>query len=118
MDHVEASPTGGHPIVYGDWLGADGAPTVVVYGHYDVQPVDPLDEWTSPPFEPAVVGSRVLARGAGDDKSNITIFIQAVEALLADPRPACRSTCASCSRARRSRRRSTSSRGSWPTGSG
>ena len=82
MAHAEASPTGGHPIVYGDWLGAEGAPTVVVYGHYDVQPVDPLGEWTSPPFEPAVVGSRVLARGASDDKSNITIFIQAVEALL------------------------------------
>jgi acetylornithine deacetylase/succinyl-diaminopimelate desuccinylase-like protein len=82
MTHVEASPTGGHPIVYGDWLAADGAPTVVVYGHYDVQPVDPLGEWTSPPFEPAVVGSRVLARGASDDKSNIAIFLQAVEALL------------------------------------
>jgi acetylornithine deacetylase/succinyl-diaminopimelate desuccinylase-like protein len=83
MDHVEASPTGGHPIVYADWLGAEGAPTVVVYGHYDVQPVDPVGEWTSPPFEPAVVGSRVMARGASDDKSNITIFIQAVEAILA-----------------------------------
>jgi acetylornithine deacetylase/succinyl-diaminopimelate desuccinylase-like protein len=83
LDHVEASETGGHPMVYADWLGADGAPTVVVYGHYDVQPPDPLDEWTSPPFEPAVVGNRLLARGASDDKSNITIFIQAVEALLA-----------------------------------
>jgi len=83
MDHVEASETGGHPIVYADWLGAEGAPTVVTYGHYDVQPADPLGEWTSPPFEPAVVGSRVLARGASDDKSNITIFMQAVEALLA-----------------------------------
>src|SRR6185295_16186596 len=83
MDHVEASETGGHPIVYADWLGADGAPTVVAYGHYDVQPVDPVSEWTSPPFEPVVVGSRILARGASDDKSNITIFMQAVEALLA-----------------------------------
>ncbi len=83
MEHVEASETGGHPIVYADWLGASSAPTVVAYGHYDVQPVDPLGEWSSPPFEPAVVGSRVLARGASDDKSNITIFIQAVEALLA-----------------------------------
>jgi acetylornithine deacetylase/succinyl-diaminopimelate desuccinylase-like protein len=83
MDHVEASETGGHPIVYADWLGAEGAPTAVVYGHYDVQPVDPLGEWSSPPFEPAVVGSRVLARGASDDKSNITIFMQAVEAVLA-----------------------------------
>ncbi|HSS34945.1 MAG TPA: dipeptidase [Patescibacteria group bacterium] len=83
LDHVEASVTGGHPIVYGDWLGAAGAPTVVVYGHYDVQPADPLDEWTSPPFEPAVVGSRILARGSSDDKSNIAIFAAAVEALLA-----------------------------------
>lgn len=83
MDHVEASETGGHPIVYADWLGAKGAPTVVVYGHYDVQPTDPLAEWTSPPFEPTVVGDRILARGASDDKSNITIFSQAVEALLA-----------------------------------
>lgn len=83
LEHVEASETGGHPMVYGDWLGADGAPTVVVYGHYDVQPPDPLAEWTSPPFEPAVVGNRLLARGASDDKSNITIFVEAVAALLA-----------------------------------
>jgi acetylornithine deacetylase/succinyl-diaminopimelate desuccinylase-like protein len=83
LDHAEASETGGHPIVYADWLGAEGAPTVVVYGHYDVQPADPLGEWTAPPFEPVVVGERVLGRGASDDKSNITIFIQAVEALLA-----------------------------------
>ncbi len=83
MDHAEASPTGGHPIVYADWLHAAGAPTVVVYGHYDVQPTDPIDEWTSPPFEPVVVDGRVLARGSSDDKSNITIFLQAVEALLA-----------------------------------
>jgi len=83
MDHAEASPTGGHPIVYVDWLHAAGAPTVVVYGHYDVQPTDPIDEWTSPPFDPVVVDGRVLARGSSDDKSNITIFLQAVEALLA-----------------------------------
>ena len=83
MEHVEVSPTGGHPIVYADWLHAAGAPTVVAYGHYDVQPVDPLDEWTSPPFEPVVVGDRILARGASDDKGNITILVDAVEALLA-----------------------------------
>jgi acetylornithine deacetylase/succinyl-diaminopimelate desuccinylase-like protein len=83
MEHVEVSPTGGHPIVYADWLHAAGAPTVVAYGHYDVQPVDPLDEWTSPPFEPVVVGDRILARGASDDKGNITIMVAAVEALLA-----------------------------------
>ena len=83
LEHVEVSETGGHPMVYADWLGAGTAPTVVVYGHYDVQPPDPLDEWTSPPFEPAVVGNRLLARGASDDKSNIAIFVAAVGALLA-----------------------------------
>jgi acetylornithine deacetylase/succinyl-diaminopimelate desuccinylase-like protein len=83
LEHAEVSETGGHPIVYADWLHAEGAPTVVAYGHYDVQPVDPLDEWTSPPFEPIVVGDRVLARGASDDKSNVTILVQAAAALLA-----------------------------------
>jgi acetylornithine deacetylase/succinyl-diaminopimelate desuccinylase-like protein len=83
LDHVEVCETGGHPIVYADWLGAPGAPTVVAYGHYDVQPVDPLDAWTSPPFEPAVVGDRVLARGAGDDKANVAILVQAAATLLA-----------------------------------
>ena len=56
IEHVEVAETGGHPVVYGDWLHAAGAPTVLVYGHYDVQPVDPLDQWTSPPFEPVVEG--------------------------------------------------------------
>jgi acetylornithine deacetylase/succinyl-diaminopimelate desuccinylase-like protein len=83
LEHAEVCETGGHPIVYADWLHADGAPTIVVYGHYDVQPVDPLDEWTSPPFEPAVVGDRVLARGASDDKSNVMIVVQTAAALLA-----------------------------------
>lgn len=83
LEHVEVCETGGHPIVYADWLHAEGAPTIVVYGHYDVQPVDPLDEWTSPPFEPVVAGDRVLARGACDDKANTMIAIQAASALLA-----------------------------------
>ena len=83
LDHVEASETGGHPIVYADWLHADGAPTVIAYGHYDVQPVDPLDEWVTAPFEPTVDGDRVRARGASDDKANISILVQTVEALLA-----------------------------------
>ena len=56
LEHVEVAETGGHPVVYADWLHAPDAPTVLVYGHYDVQPVDPLDLWTSPPFEPVVVG--------------------------------------------------------------
>ena len=60
--------TDGHPIVYGEWLGAKDAPTVLVYGHYDVQPVDPLELWDSSPFEPTIKGKRIYARGASDDK--------------------------------------------------
>jgi acetylornithine deacetylase/succinyl-diaminopimelate desuccinylase-like protein len=83
MTHVEVSETGGHPIVYADWLHADGAPTAVAYAHYDVQPVDPVSEWHHPPFEPTVEDGRILARGASDDKSNLGILVQAAEALLA-----------------------------------
>ncbi|MFI5255505.1 MAG: dipeptidase [Candidatus Limnocylindrales bacterium] len=83
LEHVEAAETGGHPIVYADWLHAAGAPTVVAYGHYDVQPVDPLEEWSSSPFEPVVTPERILARGASDDKANITIMVDAAAALLA-----------------------------------
>ncbi len=83
VEHVEINETDRHPIVYGDWLHADGAPTAIVYGHYDVQPVDPLDLWESPPFEPIVSGERILARGAADDKGQIMIHVRAVEALLA-----------------------------------
>jgi len=83
VEHVAAEETGGHPIVYGDWLHADGAPTVVVYGHYDVQPVDPLELWHSPPFEPVISNGRMLARGAADDKGQIHMHLRAIEALLA-----------------------------------
>jgi acetylornithine deacetylase/succinyl-diaminopimelate desuccinylase-like protein len=83
LEHVEVSDTGGPPIVYADWLHAEGAPTAVAYAHYDVQPVDPLDEWRHPPFEPVVEGDRVLARGASDDKSSVAILLDAVEAMLA-----------------------------------
>jgi acetylornithine deacetylase/succinyl-diaminopimelate desuccinylase-like protein len=83
LENVDVSETGGHPIVYADWLHAAGAPTVLLYGHYDVQPVDPLDEWQAPPFEPVVRDGRVLARGASDDKSNVSIALSAAEALLA-----------------------------------
>ncbi|MBA2373762.1 MAG: dipeptidase [Chloroflexi bacterium] len=82
-ENVEVAETGGHPVVYGDWLHAEGAPTVIVYGHYDVQPVDPLELWTSPPFEPVVVGDRILARGAADDKGQIHLHLRALEAILA-----------------------------------
>src|SRR5215213_3887567 len=60
--------TPGHPVVIGEWRGADGAPTVLVYGHYDVQPPEPLDLWTSPPFEPTVRNGNIYARGSVDDK--------------------------------------------------
>jgi len=83
VENVEVAETSGHPVVYGDWLHADGAPTVIVYGHYDVQPVDPLDEWTSPPFEPVIDGDRILARGAADDKGQIHAHVVAATALLA-----------------------------------
>ncbi len=83
MEHVDVSETGGHPIVYADWLHAEGAPTAVAYAHYDVQPVDPVSEWHHPPFEPTIEGDRILARGASDDKSNLGILLQAAEALLA-----------------------------------
>ena len=83
LEHVEVAETGGHPVVYGDWLHAEGAPTVLVYGHYDVQPVDPLDLWTSPPFEPVVDDGRMLARGAADDKGQVHAHAMAATAILA-----------------------------------
>jgi acetylornithine deacetylase/succinyl-diaminopimelate desuccinylase-like protein len=83
IEHVEVTETGGHPVVYGEWLHAPGAPTVIVYGHYDVQPVDPLDLWESAPFEPIVVGDRLQARGAADDKGQVHLHLRAAEALLA-----------------------------------
>jgi acetylornithine deacetylase/succinyl-diaminopimelate desuccinylase-like protein len=72
----------GNPLVYGEWLGAPGKPTVLFYGHYDVQPPDPLDEWKSPPFEPTVRGDDIFARGASDDKGQTYIQIKAVEGLM------------------------------------
>lgn len=82
MEHVEMMETGGHPVVYADWLHAPGKPTVMIYGHFDVQPVDPLALWESPPFEPVIKNDRVYARGASDDKGNMLAPILALEALL------------------------------------
>jgi acetylornithine deacetylase/succinyl-diaminopimelate desuccinylase-like protein len=83
MEHVEVAETGGHPVVYADWLHAAGAPTILGYAHYDVQPVDPIEQWTRAPFEPAVSDGRVLGRGAADDKSHVHMLIRAAEAALA-----------------------------------
>lgn len=73
----------GNPLVYGEWLDAPGRPTLILYGHYDVQPPDPLEEWLSPPFEPAIRNDSLYARGACDDKGQTWILIQAVAGLLA-----------------------------------
>jgi acetylornithine deacetylase/succinyl-diaminopimelate desuccinylase-like protein len=75
--------TPGHPVVIGEWRGAPGAPTVLVYGHYDVQPPEPLDLWTSPPFEPTVRNGNIYARGSVDDKGQLFLHVKALEAHLA-----------------------------------
>lgn len=82
IEHVKIMPTGGHPVVYGDWLHATGRPTVMMYGHFDTQPADPLHLWSHPPFEPTIHDGRVYARGVTDDKGNMLIPILAVEAFL------------------------------------
>src|SRR6187397_2242388 len=82
MQNVRLIETPGFPVVYGDWLGAEGAPTILYYGHYDVQPVDPLDLWESPPFEATIRDGEIYARGAADDKGQIFMHFKAVEAHL------------------------------------
>ena len=82
LENIEIIPTAKHPLVYADWLHAAGKPTVLCYGHYDVQPPDPLDEWISPPFEPVVRDGNLYARGSADDKGQMYMHIKAVEALL------------------------------------
>ena len=74
--------TEGHPLVHGEWNGAPGKPTVLIYGHYDVQPVDPLNLWDSPPFEPVVKDGKIYARGATDDKGQMFMHIKSVEAFF------------------------------------
>ena len=83
LENVEIIPTAKHPLVYADWLHAPGKPTVLCYGHYDVQPPDPLELWKSPPFEPVVRDGNIYARGSADDKGQMYMHIKAVEALRA-----------------------------------
>ena len=83
MENVEVILTAGHPLVYADWLHAPGKPTVLCYGHYDVQPPDPLDEWVTPPFEPTIRDGNIYARGSADDKGQMYSHIKAMEALFA-----------------------------------
>ncbi len=80
MENAKIIETKGHPLVYADWLHAPGKPTVLVYGHYDVQPVDPIDLWDSPPFEPTIRGENIYARGATDDKGQMYMHVKSVEA--------------------------------------
>ena len=82
LENLVIDETDGHPVVYGDWLHAEGKPTILVYGHYDVQPVDPLELWDSSPFEPEVRDNKLYARGASDDKGQVFMHIKAVEALM------------------------------------
>ena len=83
MDGVQVMPTGGHPVVYGQWLGAGAdKPTVLIYGHYDVQPVDPIELWTSGPFEAVQRGDNLYARGTSDMKGQVIASIKAVESIV------------------------------------
>src|SRR5580693_3604848 len=82
LDQAQLIEGNGNPLVYAEWLQAPGKPTVLFYGHYDVQPADPLDEWKSPPFEPTIRGNDIFARGAVDDKGQVYLQIKAVESLL------------------------------------
>ncbi|WP_342513320.1 dipeptidase [Sporosarcina sp. FSL K6-1522] len=82
LENLSIDETAGYPVVYGDWLHAEGQPTILVYGHYDVQPIDPLHLWESAPFEPEIRDNKLFARGASDDKGQVFMHIKAVEALM------------------------------------
>ena len=82
LENVRLADTPGNPIVCGDWLHAPGAPTILLYGHYDVQPVDPLELWESPPFEATIRDGEIYARGAADDKGQVFMHLKAIEAHL------------------------------------
>lgn len=82
LENIELVDTGGFPLVYADWLHAEDAPTVLVYGHYDVQPAEPIEKWDSAPFEPTIRDGKIFARGATDDKGQMFAHIKGVEAHL------------------------------------
>jgi acetylornithine deacetylase/succinyl-diaminopimelate desuccinylase-like protein len=82
MQNIQIMDTSGHPIVFGEWLGAAGKPTVLLYGHYDVQPVDPIELWTTPPFEATIRDGNLYARGSTDDKGQIFAHFKALEAYM------------------------------------
>ncbi|MGV3488634.1 MAG: dipeptidase [Tuberibacillus sp.] len=82
MENVQVMETERHPVVFGEWLHAEGAPTVLLYGHYDVQPVDPVHLWKTPPFEPNVRDGKIFARGASDDKGQVFMQIKVIESIM------------------------------------
>ena len=82
LNNVTLFPTKGHPVVYADWLGAGDAPTALLYGHYDVQPAEPLELWDTPPFEPTIRDGNIYARGSADDKGQIFLQLMSIEAHL------------------------------------
>ncbi|MEY2636544.1 MAG: hypothetical protein RLZZ197_1020, partial [Bacteroidota bacterium] len=88
-DHVRLEETPGYPIVYGEKMVDPAAPTVLVYGHYDVQPADPLELWDNPPFEPVIKEDVIYARGACDDKGQVFMHVKAFEAMCATGNLAC-----------------------------
>ena len=83
IENVSVDQTAGHPVVYGEWLHAEGKPTILFYGHYDVQPVDPLHLWESEPFNPVIRDNKLFARGASDDKGQVFMHLKMIEALFA-----------------------------------
>lgn len=89
MEGVEIVPTKGHPIIYGEKKVSDSVPTILIYGHYDVQPPDPLNLWTSPPFEPVIKDDKIYARGSCDDKGQLYMHVKAIESMLASGQLAC-----------------------------
>ncbi len=89
MEGVEIVPTQGHPIIYGEKMISASAPTILIYGHYDVQPPDPLDLWNSPPFEPVIRDEKIYARGSCDDKGQLYMHVKAIESMLASGQLPC-----------------------------
>lgn len=83
IENVSINETEGHPVVYGEWLHAEGKPTILFYGHYDVQPVDPLNLWETEPFNPTIRDNKIFARGASDDKGQVFMHLKMIEALFA-----------------------------------
>src|SRR5690606_26243813 len=88
-DKVEICPTAGYPIVYGEKIIDPALPTVLVYGHYDVQPADPIELWDTPPFEPTVRDGKIYARGAADDKGQFYMHVKAFEYMVKEQELAC-----------------------------